>query len=97
MLLTSIKGEVESPLPLNQGDQSGELRLKSDFALARDSRTSCAWQGFIDQQHKMADAFRRVMAKLAIIGSNRRDLVDCSEVIPKPKPADKKHATYAAF
>lgn len=32
-------GEVESPLPTE-----GELRLQSDFRLARDSRTACDWQ-----------------------------------------------------
>ena len=34
---TNANGEVEGPL-------DGELRLQSDFALARDSRTSCLWE-----------------------------------------------------
>ena len=34
--------EVNSPLP-----QSGEMRLQSDFALARDARTACEWQSMI--------------------------------------------------
>lgn len=35
-------GEVASPLPA-----SGELRLQSDFALARDPRTACEWQSMV--------------------------------------------------
>lgn len=30
----------------------------------------------------MADAFQAAMKKLAIIGHNRDDLIDCSEAIP---------------
>ena len=33
--------EVDSPIP-----QSNEMRLQSDFALARDQRTACEWQSF---------------------------------------------------
>ena len=34
----------------------------------------------------MAAAFRAAMSKLAIIGHDRSQLIDCSEVIPVPKP-----------
>ena len=37
-------GEVASPIP-----QSGEMRLQSDFALARDNRTACEWQSFVGE------------------------------------------------
>jgi manganese peroxidase len=37
-------GEVESPLPTE-----GELRLQSDFLLARDSRTACEWQSMVGE------------------------------------------------
>lgn len=36
----SNQGEVTSPL-------RGELRLQSDFELARDQRTACEWQSFV--------------------------------------------------
>ncbi|KZT40906.1 manganese peroxidase 2 [Sistotremastrum suecicum HHB10207 ss-3] len=84
-------GESLSPLPAE-----GELRLLSDFALARDPRTACTWQGLINQQEKMAANFAEVMSRLAVVGQNTRKLVDCSEVIPIPKPAVKKPATYPA-
>ncbi|KAJ7085123.1 manganese peroxidase [Mycena belliarum] len=85
-------GEVLSPLPLGSGNDTGELRLQSDFALARDARTACFWQGFVGEQDFMARSFRAAMAKLAILGSRRADLVDCSDVVPPtvrtpPKPA----------
>ena len=35
-------GEVESPLPTE-----GEMRLQSDFLLARDERTACEWQSMV--------------------------------------------------
>ncbi|KAJ7666360.1 manganese peroxidase isozyme precursor [Mycena rosella] len=72
------QGEVESPL-------AGEFRLQSDFELARDSRTACEWQSFVNNQNLMAANFRAAMAKMAILGQDRNLLTDCSEVIPTPK------------
>ncbi|KAF8527335.1 manganese peroxidase isozyme 2 precursor [Gautieria morchelliformis] len=89
-------GEVESPLPLGSGADTGELRLQSDFAIARDARTACTWQGFVNEQEKMANAFKAAMAKMAIIGHDRNSLIDCSEVIPQPVPATGKPATFPA-
>ena len=37
-------GEVESPIPA-----SGEMRLQSDFELARDPRTACEWQSMVSE------------------------------------------------
>jgi hypothetical protein len=39
-----------------------------------------------DDQAKMASAFRAAMAKMAVIGQNTAKLIDCSDVIPVPKP-----------
>ncbi|KAJ7097548.1 manganese peroxidase 3 [Mycena epipterygia] len=73
------QGEVESPL-------EGEIRLESDASLARDSRTACAWQSFAGNQAKMQTEFAAAMAKMAIIGQDKTKMVDCSDVIPIPKP-----------
>ncbi|KAE9394243.1 manganese peroxidase [Gymnopus androsaceus JB14] len=89
-------GEVESPLPLTEAPNSGELRLQSDFVLARDNRTACFWQGMINQEELMAAKFKAAMSQMAIIGHNRADLIDCSAVVPKPVPALNKPATYPA-
>ena len=80
--------EVNSPLP-----DSGEMRLQSDFALARDRRTACEWQSMVDNQFLMMANFKSAMAKLAVVGQNTRRLVDCSELIPIPKPPVLKPAT----
>ena len=40
-------GEVMSPLPIGQGTDTGEMRLQSDFVLARDQRTACEWQSMV--------------------------------------------------
>lgn len=89
-------GEVSSPLPTTVGSDTGELRLQSDSALARDERTACAWQGFVNQQELMASSFKAAMAKLAILGHNRADLIDCSAVVPVPLPAVNKPASFPA-
>nr|BAR45976.1 manganese peroxidase isozyme [Phlebiopsis crassa] len=89
-------GEVESPLPIGSGTDVGELRLQSDFALARDSRTACFWQGFVNEQAFMAASFKAAMSKLAVLGQNREDLIDCSDVVPVPKPAVNKPASFPA-
>jgi len=75
-------GEVESPLPQGEGENVGEMRLQSDFLISRDAATACEWQSFITRQTEMAAAFQTAMQKLAILGHNRVDLVDCSEVVP---------------
>nr|AAD45724.1 manganese-dependent peroxidase precursor [Gelatoporia subvermispora] len=93
-------GEVESPLPLGNnkqgGNETGEMRLQSDFALARDDRTACFWQGFVNEQEYMMSSFKAAMSKLAILGHNRNDLIDCSEVVPTPKPPVGKPASFPA-
>jgi len=82
------QGEVESPL-------KGEIRLQSDSELARDSRTACEWQSFVNNQNKIQSAFKAAMAKLAVLGQDVTKLVDCSDVIPVPKP-NTKAATFPA-
>ena len=44
----------------------------------------------------MAASFKAAFAKLAILGSKREDLIDCSDVVPVPKPAVKKPASFPA-
>ncbi|OCB89393.1 manganese peroxidase 2 [Sanghuangporus baumii] len=89
---SSIPGaEVESPIP-----DSREMRLQSDFALARDPRTACEWQSMVDNQQPMSDNFRSSMIKLANIGQDVSKLVDCTEVLPIPSPLVKQHATFPA-
>lgn len=44
----------------------------------------------------MVSKFEAVMKKLAVLGHNPNALVDCSEVIPVPKPATVKVATLPA-
>ncbi|KAL0581814.1 fungal class II heme-containing peroxidase [Marasmius crinis-equi] len=72
-------GESESPL-------KGEIRLQSDQALARDSRTACHWQSFVGNQAQMQSEFQAAMIKLSTLGQDRSKLVDCSDVIPVPPP-----------
>jgi len=72
-------GEVESPL-------QGEMRLKSDFELARDPRTACLWQSYVDRESHMTHDFEAAMAKLSVLGQETSNLIDCSDVIPTPEP-----------
>ncbi|TFK88557.1 class II peroxidase [Polyporus arcularius HHB13444] len=73
------QGEVVSPIP-------GEMRLQSDFLIARDSRTACEWQSFTNDQEKFAETFPDVMGRLALLGVDQSTLIDCSEVIPIAPP-----------
>ncbi|KAL5514746.1 hypothetical protein ACEPAG_2062 [Sanghuangporus baumii] len=65
---------------------AGEVRLPSDDLLARDDRTSCTWQSFIDNQDGMRSAFAAAMTKLSLV-NQPSNLIDCSEVIPEPPTA----------
>lgn len=46
----------------------------------------------LDDQNKMASEFKAAMLKLSVLGQDRSKLIDCSEVIPVPKPvSDTPH------
>ena len=49
------------------------------------------------QQSKMMAAFRDAMAKMAVLGQDRSQLVDCSEVIPDPQPVKNRPHYPAGF
>ncbi|KAL0945211.1 hypothetical protein HGRIS_000722 [Hohenbuehelia grisea] len=76
-----------SPIP-------GEFRMQSDFLIARDPRTACAWQSLVDKQSVMIDRFQKAMAKLSTLGSNRFFLTDCSDVIPQPRNSLRSPSAY---
>ncbi|KAH8107936.1 manganese peroxidase 1 precursor [Cristinia sonorae] len=82
------QGEVQSPL-------RGEIRLQSDHDLARDSRTACEWQSFVNNPVKLHDRFIDFMTKLSLLGQDQNSLIDCSEVIPVP-PTLNVVATFPA-
>ncbi|KAI0076585.1 manganese peroxidase 3 [Panus rudis PR-1116 ss-1] len=87
---TQLRGTLFPGTSGNQGEAlsplRGEIRLQSDGDLARDPRTACEWQSFVNNQSKLQSAFKSAMAKLATLGQNPRSLIDCSDVIPVPKP-----------
>jgi len=90
---SSGEGPAQVPNPLaNQG----AMRLQSDFAIAHDPQTACAWQELVNNQELMSSNFRAAMAKLAVTGHDTRKLIDCSEAVPIPQPAVKKPATFPA-
>ncbi|KAJ7610048.1 manganese peroxidase [Mycena polygramma] len=89
-------GEVMSPLPNTSGNDTGEMRLQSDFAIARDERTACLWQGFVNEQELMVSSFKAAMAKLAILGHKRSDLIDCSDVVPATVNTPVKPVSFPA-
>ncbi|KAF8803341.1 heme peroxidase [Phlegmacium glaucopus] len=75
----SQPGEVLAPLV-------GEMRLQSDFLIARDSRTACIWQNSINKQNDVTADFKAVMAKMQLLGQNVNNLVDCSSIVPTSAP-----------
>ncbi|KAJ7613454.1 manganese peroxidase 1 precursor [Roridomyces roridus] len=84
-LETLLNGTIPGP---NQGQASspiqGELRLQSDFVIAHDDVTACIWQGLVNNQQAMAQAFQQSFLKMGILGQDAFKLVDCSDVIPAP-------------
>ena len=45
----------------------------------------------------MMAAFKDAMAKMAVLGQDRSQLVDCSEVIPDPQPVENRPHYPAGF
>jgi len=93
--LPPAAGEADAQVP-NALAAEGEMRLQSDFAIAHDSQTACAWQDMINNQNLMMNNFKTAMAKLAVTGQNVGKLIDCSEAIPVPKPPVGKATTFPA-
>ncbi|KAJ7584950.1 putative versatile peroxidase [Mycena floridula] len=97
-LLTGVLAPGNQTLGVGQqlSPVRGEMRLASDALIARDSRTACVWQSFIADHTKMTASFRAAMSKMATLGQNRALMVDCSDVIPVPKPLTKNVPTFPA-
>ncbi|KAI0788308.1 manganese peroxidase 2 [Fomes fomentarius] len=87
---TQLRGTLFPGNGSNQGESlsplRGEIRLQSDHDLARDSRTACEWQSFVDNQNKIQTKFKQAFRKMTLLGQDERDLIDCSDVIPTPPP-----------
>lgn len=66
---------------LNQGFP-GEAQIPSDLLLARDNRTACYWQGYVEDQDGMRKQFADAMTKLSLVAQDMSKLTDCSDVIP---------------
>jgi cytochrome c peroxidase len=83
-----LKGTLFPGNGSNQGESmsaiKGTLRLQSDASIARDSRTACIWQSFVNNQAKMATEFGKGVYKLSLLGQDVHKLTDCSDVIPQP-------------
>jgi len=94
--LDNNTGEVASPLPLGEGANVGEMRLQSDFLLARDPRTACTWQSFVNEQEAMMTAFVASFNKLILLGQDESQLIDCSDTLPAATPPLAKPATFPA-
>ena len=62
------------------------MRLQSDYNFARDSRTACEWQSFVNNQTKLQEDFQFIFTAIATLGQDMDALTDCSDVIPAPKP-----------
>ncbi|KAJ7819440.1 manganese peroxidase 3 [Mycena olivaceomarginata] len=71
-------------------DGSNPGQVESPLEGIIHDRTSCIWQSFVNNQAKMQSEFRAAMAKMAVIGQNTAKMVDCSDVIPIPKPVTGK-------
>lgn len=51
-----------------------------------DPRTACYWQKNIEDEDYMRSSFAEAMGRIATLGQKLEKMVDCSEVIPEPKP-----------
>ncbi|KLO16005.1 manganese peroxidase 1 [Schizopora paradoxa] len=93
--LPPAAGEADAQVP-NALAAQGEMRLQSDFAIAHDTQTACAWQEMINNQQLMMNNFKNAMAKLAVTGHDASKLIDCSDAVPIPKPPVGKATTFPA-
>jgi len=76
-----VQGSAQCPIP-----DRLKIRLTSDTELSQDNRTASIWRSFINDQAGMVNAFRDAMAKLAVVGQDTSNMIDCSGMIPTPQP-----------
>ena len=70
----------------------GEARIPSDAALARDNRTACTWQSFVEDQTDMASKFAAAWLKLSLVAQDQSSMTDCSDVLPGEKKTVSRKA-----
>ncbi|PVI05504.1 class II peroxidase [Periconia macrospinosa] len=59
------------------------IKFPSDIALSKDSRTSGAWQGFINGQGRWNSDWSKAYTRLSLLGvKNINDLKECTKVLP---------------
>jgi manganese peroxidase len=94
------KGEVPAPdalrgemrlesdhyLARRASEHSHTVHCRYSPPRSTDPRTACYWQKNIESEDYMMSTFKTQMAKLAVLGQNTKEMVDCSDVIPMPKP-----------
>jgi manganese peroxidase len=51
-----------------------------------DPRTACYWQKNIDDEDYMRSSFQKYMEEIATLGQDKDKMIDCSGIIPPPKP-----------
>jgi cytochrome c peroxidase len=86
---------LASPVNLtNTTTGSFTTRLKSDLGMAHHPLTACHMHSFINDQQALQETFAPAFAKMAVIGVNKRDLYDCTEVLPDPIPLGKNPVAY---
>ncbi|KAH8102147.1 prepropeptide lignin peroxidase [Cristinia sonorae] len=87
-LETQLRGQDFTGKGTAQGEVTsavkGVMRLQSDHLLARDSRTNCEWQSFVNNPQKLHDRFIDAWLKISLLGNDQDAMIDCSEVIPEP-------------
>jgi len=84
-------GEVQSGMA-----PQTEIRLASDSKIARDYRTACQWQTYINNQARLTADFGAAMYKVSMVGQNpyKSSMYDCSGAPPSPTPPLGKATTY---
>lgn len=70
-----VETQLTAPIP-------GEGRIPSDMRLARDNRTACTWQSFVEDQTDMASKFAAAWLKLSLVAQDQSSMTDCSDVLP---------------
>ena len=61
------------------------LRSVKWLTIMVDPRTACTWQRYVNQDSMMS-GFKAAMRKLSLLGQDTKNLIDCTDVIPVPKP-----------
>lgn len=92
--MDSTVGEWDHRFYSEVANNTAPHPVLADVLLTQDQATSLEWRVVGESQKNFMETFVRAMEKLSLMGSNKKDLVDCSDIVKSYAGRVKEQKTY---